>query len=956
MTLVARIAGDRWVAAIGVAIVALAAHGPGLAAAPGEAALQPKGVGEPAFCMPYGDITYADPLAALELSGGDSLIVPWVKKGWALLWLSRDGRTLRAVDADSIAGHVHGLVQLPGNRALVAAEDGLFLFEGGLNVRRLLRCEQTGAAQLVASVSGGVLAFSDGSLLVQSEQGLMRLTTSWRLETIAALPPDADQFRVLIEDALLVSGAFGHSVIARGGRTEVLATGPRTLTHLMTPGVPPEMRSGMSRGEHIARSVFGMIPPPISGAAVLDSAGRMRWAVPPGDVVALSNPIELRDGRVFFLSDRGLMRLREDGALHRVSTAVRMSCSDSRAWTPWARSLPDGRTVVQVNGVLFAIDGKDRVVPILRPESCERAIGEDDVAATPDGWIYYIHGDRLLRADRNGRSGEVPVPEKTDRLYSVKAYGADLLLKGSSGVFHLRGDGRLARLVPGVAKFDLLSDADLDGRPLICVEGTLLHRLDADGKLQPVAGVVAEHCWGVRRVGSMGLLMSRDRDSHVLITGDGRVIDIGGARAWHVTQLRDGSAVLGVLPRARYESTWRLDEDEEAALPHAMIRVWPDGRIEPIPFEGRDLALKSPDDPLWPERRQIRSVHFSSPSTGWAIFGKRSLLSATSDAGATWKGVVSGGETIQGVSALHFTADGRHGIAVGSDVIWRTDNSGAGWVRVPYPTGMRDIREVSLLEPAGVRAFAIAEIRSDKEIRTQVIGSRDGGLTWVPEALPLPGASTDKSSERSSSNEAVYPGYQWLRYLQFDLSGRNGVVVGAGRVMTTEDGGDTWRVFADLRDYAELERSLRRLESSKPVHLAGMSMERLTSMPLAIARWPRAEPWCVAQGKLFCIKRGAEPDRPDVTEIELAPDALIAAMAVASDQKHAWAVGTAGTIVTTEDGGRNWSTQSRDARTTLVGIHFLPDSLHGWTWGDDGLLLTRDGGRTWMPAAEPTSD
>src|SRR5512135_3270654 len=116
---VARLGGGRWVAAIGVAIVALAAHVTGMAAAAGEAELQPKGVGEPTFCMPYGDISYADPLAALELSGGDSLIVPWVKKGWALLWLSRDGRTLRTVDADSVAGHVHGLVQLPGNRALV---------------------------------------------------------------------------------------------------------------------------------------------------------------------------------------------------------------------------------------------------------------------------------------------------------------------------------------------------------------------------------------------------------------------------------------------------------------------------------------------------------------------------------------------------------------------------------------------------------------------------------------------------------------------------------------------------------------------------------------------------------------------------------------------------------------------------------------------------------------------
>lgn len=60
---------------------------------------------------------------------------------------------------------------------------------------------------------------------------------------------------------------------------------------------------------------------------------------------------------------------------------------------------------------------------------------------------------------------------------------------------------------------------------------------------------------------------------------------------------------------------------------------------------------------------------------------------------------------------------------------------------------------------------------------------------------------------------------------------------------------------------------------------------------------------------------------------------------------EAWAVGEAGTIVHTTDGGSTWTIQNSGTSEPLNAVHFK-DALHGWAVGNIPLYTT-DGGRTW---------
>lgn len=62
------------------------------------------------------------------------------------------------------------------------------------------------------------------------------------------------------------------------------------------------------------------------------------------------------------------------------------------------------------------------------------------------------------------------------------------------------------------------------------------------------------------------------------------------------------------------------------------------------------------------------------------------------------------------------------------------------------------------------------------------------------------------------------------------------------------------------------------------------------------------------------------------------------------------AVGERGAILRSTDAAVSWSTipAPPDARATLTGVAFAPDSQHGWAVGHDALILvTSDAGQTW---------
>ena len=69
-----------------------------------------------------------------------------------------------------------------------------------------------------------------------------------------------------------------------------------------------------------------------------------------------------------------------------------------------------------------------------------------------------------------------------------------------------------------------------------------------------------------------------------------------------------------------------------------------------------------------------------------------------------------------------------------------------------------------------------------------------------------------------------------------------------------------------------------------------------------------------------------------------------------------WAVGTDGTILHTEDGGRSWEPQSSGTSVHLSSVAFAtPQS--GWAVGEKGTILhTEDAGATWKPQSSGTRE
>ncbi|MDT9001793.1 YCF48-related protein [Paucibacter sp. APW11] len=79
-----------------------------------------------------------------------------------------------------------------------------------------------------------------------------------------------------------------------------------------------------------------------------------------------------------------------------------------------------------------------------------------------------------------------------------------------------------------------------------------------------------------------------------------------------------------------------------------------------------------------------------------------------------------------------------------------------------------------------------------------------------------------------------------------------------------------------------------------------------------------------------------------------ATKSLLLAIRLAKNGQHIVAVGEGGTILSSKDGGQSWSTQTWPSGELLTALHVSSDGEQAWSVGEGGLILhSEDGGKSW---------
>ena len=170
----------------------------------------------------------------------------------------------------------------------------------------------------------------------------------------------------------------------------------------------------------------------------------------------------------------------------------------------------------------------------------------------------------------------------------------------------------------------------------------------------------------------------------------------------------------------------------------------------------------------------------------------------------------------------------------------------------------------------------------------------------------------------------------WLHAVYFLDENKGWAVGGRGVVLTTEDGGNLWRVRP-----RPVEDALRDVYFSD-----------------------EQNGWLVCERSIYDLKTKEEPRTyllrttdggetwQKVNVIGKDVDARLV-RALFTENGRGWAFGEEGVLYTTRDGGMSWERQRVPTQNLLLGGWFL-NSEQGWLVGAGATLLqTADGGETW---------
>jgi photosystem II stability/assembly factor-like uncharacterized protein len=286
------------------------------------------------------------------------------------------------------------------------------------------------------------------------------------------------------------------------------------------------------------------------------------------------------------------------------------------------------------------------------------------------------------------------------------------------------------------------------------------------------------------------------------------------------------------------------------------------------------------------------------------------MIIQTSNGGQTWREQSSG---VDNHLFSVFFLDNEIGWAVGENgTVVLTENGGKSWESVQLNSGFF-ISDIKFRDKSDGWAVGSSRRTFPSDL---VLHSTDGGRNWtrvdvgVPEDLgnPDPTYWDDVSAD---FNAVATDGDDQITIVGFAYQG--GLL--GGIIVQSNDGGKTWQVELTNGEYSDVAYINENGNSTR---------------------------------KLF--GRGELPfTESETTENPVVLKSTIPNSMDFADSRNGCAVGYAGWIFLTNDGGETWSDIHNGFRSSIQDIQFF-DSLNGWAATFAGILRTQDGGKTWTNA------
>lgn len=304
--------------------------------------------------------------------------------------------------------------------------------------------------------------------------------------------------------------------------------------------------------------------------------------------------------------------------------------------------------------------------------------------------------------------------------------------------------------------------------------------------------------------------------------------------------------------------------------------------------------------------------------------------------------------------------------------VWLSTDVGVTWQSVQHPPG-RNVPWLDL-RVIGDQRYVLRD--SDG----QFFQSVNGAQSWQP----LAGSAGDRSESapalsfadaehglRLSSGGELWAtddgGRHWQRR-RADLAAGEGqlqmlsaslvwMISGDGQLQRSSDGGHSWsQVRPDVRSWSQLAFTNAKLGwamygSARPSFVVTQD-GGATWTPLDVPpgtrklqlvddqRW-----WAMGDAGLLA----ASLDGGKTWNRRATGTAERLYQLVAIDAQTLWAVGDAGTLLRSDDAGQRWQAQVAIAAPVSLRDIYFADALQGWIVGAQGTVLaTRDGGKQWL--------